>query len=278
MKPRCYVVGGHADPTILAAFAKGCGGEIVDTIGQPASAVFRPGQPAVVWGLLRGSAGIIKLCHASGTPWIYIDHGYFRRGHFEGHYRCTLGGFQLNRVLPGCPDDRWHSHNIRLQKWRSGQGEDIIVCPPTGVVAETFGKQNWLATTLRAIQDRTKRRIVVRHKHDSAQTTLSEAVKTAHALVTYNSIAAVEAAVLGVPVIVHEKSAAAPVGAVSLDLIENPPMPDRAAWAASLSYAQFTLDEMRSGLAWAALVALQLGAAVAPVAGQDHGGTSLLNG
>jgi hypothetical protein len=72
---------------------------------------------------------------------------------------------------------------------------------------------------------------------------------TAHALVTYNSNAAVDAVLEGVPVFTTELSAAAPVGLTDLAQIEHPVRPDRRAWCHHLAYGQFSQAELKDGTA-----------------------------
>jgi hypothetical protein len=74
-----------------------------------------------------------------------------------------------------------------------------------------------------------------------------------HCVVTFSSIAAGEALLLGKPAITLGPNAAAALCSQSLSEIETPKIPtldEVAAWAAHLSYCQFTEPEMRDGTAW----------------------------
>lgn len=65
--------------------------------------------------------------------------------------------------------------------------------------------------------------------------------------ITFNSTSGVEAALAGIPVhAADEGSPAWPVA--SRDL--RPRRPDRGAWASRLAWAQWTIEEFRSGYAW----------------------------
>lgn len=225
---------------IYPALAEGSGARIV-----PTSAGLQDGV-ALVWGLLRGSPEIIEQALAAGKPWIYLDHGYFRRGHYDGHYRMTWGDFQQSRVYPST-GERWRKLALYMRGWRS-KGKGIVVCPPSDHVAKLFGAQDWLKATLETLKAHTDRPIIVRRKDDPLPLRL--ALEGIHALVTMNSIAAVEAVTLGCPVFVSPKSAAAPVGETDLARIEKPSFPARDRWAWSLADGQYTIDEMRNGTAW----------------------------
>ena len=77
-----------------------------------------------------------------------------------------------------------------------------------------------------------------------------------HCLVTFNSIAATEALLLGKPAITLGPNAAHLLCSNSLTEIENlkvPTLDEVEEWAAHLAYSQFTEEEMRSGYAWTIL-------------------------
>jgi hypothetical protein len=86
--------------------------------------------------------------------------------------------------------------------------------------------------------------------------TLAHALRDCWALVTWSSAAANEALLAGVPVFTAGTCAASSMGMADLTRIETPVYPDgRSGWAAALAGRQWTLDEMRLGMAWHALYA-----------------------
>ena len=84
--------------------------------------------------------------------------------------------------------------------------------------------------------------------------TMQEALDNdVHCLITYNSVAAVEAIMMGKPAICLGPNAAAVVSSTMLADVENPRIPtddERWAWLRHLSYSQFSFDEMSNGTAW----------------------------
>jgi len=78
---------------------------------------------------------------------------------------------------------------------------------------------------------------------------LDEALAAARLAVTWNSNAAVEAVLAGVPAITMDKGAMA-WEVTGHDIMAPPPKPDRTVWAAALAWKQWTLDEMSSGYCW----------------------------
>ena len=77
-----------------------------------------------------------------------------------------------------------------------------------------------------------------------------------HCLITFNSIAATEALLLGKPAITLGPNAAQLLCSQSLAAVETPYIPtldEVEEWAAHLAYSQFTELEMRNGYAWSIL-------------------------
>lgn len=188
---------------------------------------------------------------------IYWDRGYLRRvfatwlpkGQNGGYYRWHLNAFQMARILD-VSADRWRALNIpnEVRPWRKS-GDKIVIADTLPDYWNVRGLPvDWseqIATQLRA---RTKRPIVVRHKE--SKTSLFNEIRDAHCLVAHGSIAAVEAVVMGCPVFVDKESAAALVGRVGFDDIENPVYPERQAWLNSLAYHQFNELELVDGTLW----------------------------
>jgi len=75
-----------------------------------------------------------------------------------------------------------------------------------------------------------------------------------HALVTFNSVAAVESILAGVPAFVMAPShVAEPVANRELSRIENPFYPDQdllMAWCHSMAYGQYHVRELKNGIAF----------------------------
>ena len=117
----------------------------------------------------------------------------------------------------------------------------------------------WTATVVAQLRQLTDRPIEVRMKptrterilkNQSLENALSEDV---HCLVTYNSIAALEALMVGKPAITLGPNCASMVCNTSLSDVDNLHTPDKdemLALMAHLSYAQFSRQEMMNGFAW----------------------------
>ena len=118
--------------------------------------------------------------------------------------------------------------------------------------------EQWLEETMTNLRLFTDREIIVRDKQSRSVRQSTDTMEMAlerdvHCLVTFSSIAAVEAILHGKPAIVLGPSAAAPVCSTTVNDVEKPYIPtldEVEEWAANLAYCQFSELEMRDGTAW----------------------------
>jgi hypothetical protein len=167
-------------------------------------------------------------------PYIYVDHGYFTRGYANGVFRICLSHFHCADWRPS--DRPWSG---KMLPWH--KGSHIIVIPPSAAVARIYGAGNWVDTVIDYLKKRTDRRIIVKPK---GEMDLQVLCREAHALISYGSVAEVEAAMMGVPVF-SEKG---PGKLISGDMeqIEWPVYPDREPWLGALAAAQWHIKEFHS--------------------------------
>jgi hypothetical protein len=133
-------------------------------------------------------------------------------------------------------------YNIELNKTGKALQENAEYAKAYGIAAKNMGRGQVEKDYAKAI--------------DKQYTMEMALERNVHCLVTFSSIAAVEAVSLGKPAIVLGPSAAAPVTSSQLKDIENPYIPtmdEVEAWLANLAYHQFTEVEMRDGTAWSIL-------------------------
>jgi hypothetical protein len=121
-------------------------------------------------------------------------------------------------------------------------------------------QQQWISDVMSRLSELTDRPVTLRQRvSNRAERIVREPLSRVlqddvHALVTFNSNAAVESIMAGVPAIVLSPvHAARPVSSDDLDQIENPyyPDPDKLhAWVCHLAYGQFHVSELRDGTAY----------------------------
>lgn len=202
----------------------------------------------IVWGHLWIGAKLVARAVKERVPFWFIDNGFFEPAHGEatGYYSITrraLGPTMLADAdatrLP-----------VAMDPWRTGTDGYVLVALPGQSYGAMLGMDMaaWSRDIVAKVRQHTARPILVREK--GCRRPLADDLAGAFVLVTHSSKVAVDAVRAGVPVIVAPTNPAAPVGSTDLADIEDPPRPDRAKWRASLMNQQFTIDEMRDGIAW----------------------------
>lgn len=194
-------------------------------------------HPPIVRGILDGKAKALM-----GTdPWLYVDHAYFQRGYAKGNLRCIRSGFHLTEMLDR-PKDRLKKFGVKIEPWRK-KGQEIIIIPPSDAQKAIYENDDWLCSVETKLCEVTER--PVRCKSGKL-IDLREFCKDAWAVVTYASVAGVEASLMGLPVFSTEKCPSWPVNAGRLEDIETPNYSDaREEWAAGLTYATWNVNELR---------------------------------
>ena len=197
----------------------------------------------------------------------------YLRYSFDGVFP-TTGNYFRDFVDP----TRWQKiskdQGIVLKEWRK-EGNHILICTQRngGWSMKGLSVTDWLNQTVNEIRQYSDRTIVVRgHPGDknsqiylrrnnlggkymiSDKPLLTNDLKNAHCVITYNSSPGVAAAIEGIPVFVTDPvpqtSQAFEVSNHSLSKLENPDMYDRQQWIENLSMSHWTAEEATSGQAW----------------------------
>lgn len=194
----------------------------------------------------------------------YMDSGYI------GNYPCEINpngnklfhrivknGLQHHEIIPR-PPDRWERLKMKLHKQKRN-GNHILLVLPSEKPCKFYNinLKTWTEDTVKKIKQHTNRPIVIRSKPSRSeritQNSIYQDLEKCHALVTFNSIAAVESVLYGVPAFTLAPTAADPVCDKDLSLIENPTIHhiDKLyAWAHHLAYGQFHINELKDGTAY----------------------------
>jgi hypothetical protein len=224
-------------------------------------------DPVLIRGISSGKIG--KFVQDHGQDYYFIETGYL------GNYRCDnnrTGRKVYHRIVKNAmqhstimdvPDDRWKAlvnfnPSLEYKGWKR-TGSKILVVLPTEKPFQYYGhdRAKWIQKVEKTIKKYSDREIVWRKKASRGERTndtIYDALDNdVYALVTYNSIATVEAVQYGIPAFGLAPTAADPVCSDDLSQIENPVMPDEEKiykWLCSIAYSQFSLDEILTGQAW----------------------------
>ena len=228
--------------------------------------------------------GVVKRKHIvkdwqEKKDFYYLDTGYFGNFTSPGNpggkklfHRIVKNDLQKH-WLENHPSDRWEEickidSRYQWKGWKK-KGIKILIVVPNRKSCIFYGyeegklkdrdpsKPTWLMNTVETIKKHTDMEIVVREKGSrSARHThsifdaLDEGI---FATVAFNSIAALESVIYGIPSFVTVPCAASPLSLTDLSQISTPFYPDESLvqqHCASLAYGQFTGEEIANGTAW----------------------------
>jgi len=234
-------------------FAAGCHGVVTSLIEARSAPLSNP------W-CIRGMkyALAVAECIDSKRTLYYIDNGYFGNQDKKIYFRIIKDDVHDTRPIIARDRTRLDLCQINLKKFTTGR--KILIAPPS---AKSFtmwaiDQDQWIQETMDEIKRHTDRPIEIRMKRPRTERLAVDTMEQAladdiHCLVTYNSVAACEAIMLGKPAITLGPNAACQLSSHRIEDIETPHIPsldEREAWLRHLSYSQFTFDEMSNGYAW----------------------------
>ena len=180
-------------------------------------------------GILRGTGLMLKEAKAKGIDYYYMDHAYYNPGYGgKGYLRITKNGHACTtlRDVDSKAFDSFEKYS--LQPWRPNaqRGKKILVLPPTDAVGWFFNDRDWEQRTVAKIREyMPDAEIVVRrkpgepvvdergfllHLHTSEEVKnyppLEEQLADSFCVVAYNSMVALQATLMGIPVITSGNS------------------------------------------------------------------------
>ena len=221
-------------------------------------------DPIIFRGILKHK--LMKRCWQDARDFYYMDTGYFGNHPnalnpqgWKLHHRIVKNNLQHNEIISR-PDDRWKKLKLPIENWKK-DGRSIIVVAPGDKPCKFYGinKEQWIQQTVDTIKKYTDRPVIVRGRVKSRldrviNNPLKEALDDdVYALVTFNSVAATESILYGIPAFtLAPRNAASPVSSQDLSKIETPyyPAMDKIyAWACHLAYGQFHINELKDGSA-----------------------------
>jgi hypothetical protein len=201
----------------------------------------------------------------AGSRYACWDLGYWCRRPVlnpqDGYHRLSIDDWDtINIMATGCPDDRMRAAGVEVLEDRYG-GDTILIAGMSAKAAGTHGyaEGEWEARTARALRSvvGVGVGVVMRPKpskrHPPAER-IEDALARTRLLVTHHSNAAINALAMGVPVFAVKgvgRLASRPV--LDNDAVMNPyrlSLERRRQLLADAAYAQWSVEEMRTGAAW----------------------------
>lgn len=221
-------------------------------------------DPIILRGILKYK--IMQQCWKDDRTFYYMDTGYLGNqknplnpNGWKWYHRIVKNNLQHGEIVDR-PADRWEALKLPIESWKK-TGSKIIIAAPDEKPCRFYGidKDTWVNDTIATLKKYTDREIIVRDRAKSRlqrieHNTLKQALDDdVFALVTYNSVAATESVLYGIPAFtLAPANAASPVSSQDLSQIETPYYPDADKvfkWACHLAYGQFHIKELRDGTA-----------------------------
>jgi len=282
MAPKNVLIYAYDEPkswqwALMTAFGEGVA-KHSDMIGWRClnaydSTQFERADLIVTIGVERYATSLLIDCKKRDIPIFMISDGFIQRkgDRMKRYWAIGKNGFHAFGDIPpfNVPGDRWKSMEengcSKLHPWRRQGGDYVLIAHQ---YAQTpfylIDKQPWFEQTIKAIQSLTSMPIHYRrHARDKGRTKIPEgclqskqdsyvdALLDAHAVISYDSTALVEAVMHGVPVFAGTtQSMVNKVANHDINDLLNPKKPDRQQWINWMAYCQWNAEDFRSGECW----------------------------
>ena len=225
---------------------KAAGYKLVDALRDPG-----PDDVLVIWNRYFHFDEEAKRFEAAGATVVVVENGYLResgkwfamaKGHHSGAGKWNVGG-----------PERWDALRIELRPWREAAGELLILgqrgIGEPGIAAP----KGWAESARRIMGGRVRP-----HPGTGSAVPLEDDLRKAWAVATWHSAAAFQALIFGIPVYCAFPKWIGAQAATPIEFFgKRPPKrsdADRLEMFRRLAWAQWTLDEIRSGEAFAWLL------------------------
>jgi len=205
----------------------------------------------------------VALCEQQTRNYFYIDTGYI--GNLEKRkvwHRVVPNNMQHTTPNYNLPDKRFKLISkdkpyLPFTEWKT-KGSAILIVTPSDKPCMFYGvdRDTWLNETITELKKYTDRPIIVRDKLSRRERVGANNIynqfinDNIYAVVTYNSIAAIEAIGFGIPAFTLAPTAADDLCLKDLSKIESPLYSDTekvVKWQHWLGYCQYTPKEMLNG-------------------------------
>ena len=228
--------------------------------------VNHPKEDPVSFRGMASGRKVVAACESQKRDFYYVDTGYLgNRQKRKVWHRVVKNGMQHSKLID-VPDDRWkwmvngsRQWDLVFKGWKK-QGGPILLVTPSEKPCKYYGitREEWLEETIASLKQHTDREIIIRDKAMRHQRVGDGSLYNQliddkiFAVVTYQSIAAIEAIGFGIPAFTGAPTAADMFVEKDLSKIETPKYADREQiekWQHWLAYCQYTTQEMSSGRA-----------------------------
>lgn len=225
-------------------------------------------KPLIVRGVTSKSE--VDQCSQMGRDFYYIDTGYFGNfpslgnpGGKKRYHRIVKNENQHTDILDS-PPDRWkkllaEDPRLNWTGWKKYEKKILVVMPnPKACRYYNYDYEKWVEETEKEIKKHCDLPVEVRVKGSRVYRNIEYSIYDAfdtgvYATIAFNSIAALESVLYGIPAFVTVPCAASPLASTDLSKLNDPYYPNQDLiyqHCCGLAYGQFTLEEIETGYAW----------------------------
>lgn len=253
---------------VLSAFIQGCQHLGIKCVENSMDA-----DAAVVWSMLwqgrmAPNRAVYQHYRQQQRPVFVLEVGMLHR---DRTWKLGINGTTGSAGwCPAFDPQRHRTLNLDLLPWRNN-GREVVVMGQRTDSAQWPADVNpigWHIDAVQQIQSYTDRPLVFR-PHPRQRNSIprnvnvqmpqplhgtydgfdfATGIKTAWAVVNFNSGPGSQSVMAGVPAFVHESSLAATVANLDLSQIENPSRPDRQTWINQIAHTEWTPEELAQGI------------------------------
>ena len=224
-------------------------------------------KPLVVRGVIKKHH--VDKCIADNRDFYYIDTGYLGNFPSKGNpsgkkvFHRVVKNENQHTTIRDVPEDRWKSLIERDEKykwkgWKHYDQKILLIMPnPKACKYYNVNYDSWIENTTETIKSTIDLPIEIRYKGSRTARNHQDNIykvfdSGVYATVAFNSIAAVESVLYGIPAFVSVPCAGSPIACNDLTKLNNPFYPDKETihkQACNLSYGQFSIEEIKLGQA-----------------------------
>lgn len=245
--------------TVIRAFVESAKGTLHND--QPNFNSLNYEKSITMFGVLRGTGEVIKKCLTLGNTFYYFDHAYLFKEQRHGNnlilndriYRLTKNNYSLTYIDELTKQDMDKilplKKHIQIKPYNKN-GKHILILPPSEHMKHHYNidKNDWEKNIIQTLKKYTDRELRIRKK--TSTTPFEHDIRDCWAIVSYQSTAAIDGLLNGIPSFCDIKSCALPVSLTDLSLIEKPLYAERENWLNSLLANQYTLSDIKNGYAY----------------------------
>lgn len=203
-------------------------------------------QGRVFYGVDASNAQEWRSAQKASAPWFYLDNSFFDSVRGQ-QYRVARNALQINAMSHASDGKRFDALGLPISPMRNNLKGHVVIIEQSPSFMQFVGAPNWYSNEV-ALWKCNKRLRPWSADKLKLQTSLHGDLVGAWCLTTHSSAAAITALLAGIPVVVDQMSAVA-----GLRLSTDNSVDDRRQAFNVLADHQWTLNEMKEGMAWAKL-------------------------